>query len=317
MSSYTEKTLSDLNAKFIEGLQNPARLPWQKPWATLSPVNALTSRPYKGVNRFTLSQLPYSRPLFATFKQWQSLGHFVRKGEKGHAVLIYRPLDSDRPTTSKSPAPALPTESKAKSGDSKERKFFLSVATVFNFEQLDPSNPFTPPPLPAPVADPCADALAPLQDLLRAFMIREGIGFVEEGERAFYRPSTDSIRIPAKNNFKDFSSYLLTLGHECAHATGIKKRLARYDEKDADPFGSKPYAIEELVAEVTASYAYAKHAGEIPVGHVQNAQAYLANWIKALESDSRFLVKAFSQAEKALQWLETSTRLTYDETPNL
>src|SRR5439155_1074533 len=52
------------------------------------------------------------------------------------------------------------------------------------------------------------------------------------GSRAFYRPSTDSIVMPAIEAFKDAESFYATLFHETCHWSSHPSRLAR-------DFGSK------------------------------------------------------------------------------
>jgi antirestriction protein ArdC len=71
------------------------------------------------------------------------------------------------------------------------------------------------------------------------------------GNRAYYRPSTDSIVLPLFEAFRDAESYYATLAHETTHWTAHESRLSRDFGKR---FGSEGYAIEELVAELGAAF---------------------------------------------------------------
>ena len=69
------------------------------------------------------------------------------------------------------------------------------------------------------------------------------------GDRAYYRPSTDSIHLPLKEQFPSAGDYYSTLLHELGHWTGHATRLNR---DLSDPFGSIGYAREELRAEIAS-----------------------------------------------------------------
>ena len=48
------------------------------------------------------------------------------------------------------------------------------------------------------------------------------------GNRAFYRPSTDSTMLPLFETFRGADSYYATLAHETTHWTAHESRLARH-----------------------------------------------------------------------------------------
>src|SRR5436853_358239 len=76
-----------------------------------------------------------------------------------------------------------------------------------------------------------------------------------------------------------------------------KSRLHRDNFDSAHAFGSESYSKEELVAELGASML-AGIAG-IETATLNNSAAYLRHWIDRLKSDSKLLVSAASQAQKA------------------
>jgi antirestriction protein ArdC len=49
----------------------------------------------------------------------------------------------------------------------------------------------------------------------------------EHEYRAYYRPSTDSVHMPARARFVDAPHYYSTLFHELIHSTGHESRLNR------------------------------------------------------------------------------------------
>lgn len=84
--------------------------------------------------------------------------------------------------------------------------------------------------------------------------------------------------------------------HELGHASGAKHRLNR---DLSGSFGSKTYAFEELIAEITAAFCCAS-LGIVPT--VRHAD-YIASWLTVLREDNRAIVRAASQSSKAADFL--------------
>jgi antirestriction protein ArdC len=80
------------------------------------------------------------------------------------------------------------------------------------------------------------------------------------------------------------------------HASGAVHRLNR-DLSGA--FGTKKYAFEELVAEISAAFCCAA-LGIVPT--VRHAD-YIGSWAEVLREDNRAIVRAASQASKAADFL--------------
>ena len=88
---------------------------------------------------------------------------------------------------------------------------------------------------------------------------------------------------------------MLTL-HELAHSTGHVSRLGR---DFSGSFGSKKYAFEELVAEITAAFCCAA-LGIVPT--VRHAD-YIDSWLDVIRENDRAIVRAASLASKAADWI--------------
>jgi antirestriction protein ArdC len=64
-------------------------------------------------------------------------------------------------------------------------------------------------------------------------------------------------------------------------------------------FGTKKYAAEELVAELTAAFLCA-HLGI--TGQLRHSE-YIANWLELLKEDNRAIFTASSKASQAADYL--------------
>ncbi|MEK9797002.1 MAG: zincin-like metallopeptidase domain-containing protein [Alphaproteobacteria bacterium] len=93
-------------------------------------------------------------------------------------------------------------------------------------------------------------------------------------------------------------SYYAVLFHELTHWTGHQSRL---DRQLANRFGDAAYAMEELVAELGASFLCADNA--IATEPRPDHACYIANWLEVLKNDRRAIFTAARQASDAAAYL--------------
>ena len=79
----------------IIGLLESGTIPWQKPWkgGNQWPQNLVSRRTYRGINLFLFNSAGYASPFWLTFKQVQSLGGTVKKGERSFPVVFWKILE--------------------------------------------------------------------------------------------------------------------------------------------------------------------------------------------------------------------------------
>ena len=179
----------------------------------------------------------YSSPFWLTFKQAQELKGTVRKGEKGTPIVFYKQLPDDAKDDDES------TE------EDERAPFVLCHYTVFNVEQCDG---LTLPEIEQPTTAPEIDEDETCEAIVTGWENRPALHLTSATEcRAYYRPSTDSVHMPARSRFVDAPHYYSTLFHELVHSTGHESRLNR---TFGDHFGDELYSKEELVAEMGAAF---------------------------------------------------------------
>jgi antirestriction protein ArdC len=281
----------EVTAKIVEQLEKGVAL-WRKPWADgplQMPRNAVTNRPYSGINVWLLWMASeangWSSGRWATYRAWNRLGGHVLRGAKGTKVTYYNVTDKE--TTD------------PKTGQEKtEKQFFLRTYTVFALDQcggdaLDSLR------TPAPTKD-----FADFDPAERAISAT-GADIRHGGERAFYVPASDFIKLPPKASFATEADYYSTALHELTHWSGAAHRLNRLDKLAR--FGDDAYAAEELVAEMAASFLTA--ALEVPnTSAMSNSASYLADWLRVLRADSRAIFTASSAASKASDYILAFSR---------
>lgn len=277
-------------------------IPWEKPWQVPTyaggnmPRNFATGKPYRGVNVMLLWSTPYAAPFWLTYKQAQELGGTVRKGEKGTGIVFYKRFHGKKDGTE--PVEEQPEEK----GEKDRSPYMLTSYTVFNVEQCDGLK--LPEVLPPARPDIHADDIA-CQAIVDGWAGRPELQLLSRFEtRAYYRPATDTVHMPARQRFLEPSLYYGTLFHELVHSTGHESRLKR---TFGASFGDDLYSREELVAEVGAAFL-CTIAGIDDKHAARNWTAYIQNWIGELESDNRLILQAAAAAQKAVDLITGQAR---------
>ena len=103
--------------------------------------------------------------------------------------------------------------------------------------------------------------------------------------------------IPGEAPFDSSEDYYATLLHEGSQH-GASEPVGPLPGVRCRPsLGSADYSREELVAEMGAALLCAE--GGISCATIENQAAYVAGWLKCLEEDSRAVVIAAAQAQRA------------------
>ncbi len=251
--------------------------PWVRPWSTINdpePRNAVSRRPYRGINRLLLGMTQdlreYASSCWLTFRQALALGGFVRKGESATAIVYFE------------------VKTIQDSNEEEKRYPVLRVFHVFNVAQCDglPADIHVAPAIPTLALDIAAERI----------MAKSGADFVFGSRDAYYSPDKDRIYLPPSSVFRSAPDFYATTLHELAHWTGHPSRLAR---EFGRRYGDAAYAMEELVAEMASAYLCAHCRID---GQLQHA-SYLDSWLKLLANDHRALFTAAAQAQKAADLL--------------
>jgi len=279
--AFHEQVAENLIAQLKQGTA-----PWQKPWQPGDPVTALphnttSGNRYRGINALQLMSQPFADTRWMTYKQASALGAQVKKGEKGTQIQYWK-FNEERFKKDDNGKPLLNREGQPIKALVKLERPRAFYANVFNAEQIDG---LPPPNIKAPDWNPLERA----EQILQASnaVIQHG-----EFDRAFYRPTTDRIHLPHKNQFSTPDGYYSVALHELGHWTGHASRLNR---DLSNPFGSEAYAKEELRAEIASMLL----GHELGIGHDPGQHAaYVDHWIKVLQEDPKEIFRAAADAEK-------------------
>ena len=268
-ATITDRMIADMES---------GEIPWRKPWmASGLAISHSTGKPYSLLNQMLLGRAGE----YLTFKQVQTEGGYVRKGEKASLCVFWKFIEQEDEET----------------GEVKQVPF-LRYYNVFHIDQCEGIRAKYTKEL-TETANPDETA----ERIITEYAEREGVTIEnQEGNAAFYQPALDRIVLPLMKQFAETAEYYSTAFHEMVHSTGHMKRLARIDSPAN--FGSESYSKEELIAELGAS-ALIHHCGLETPNSFRNNTAYIQNWLSVLKNDKRFIVSAAGKAEKAVNYILT------------
>ena len=273
---------ANVTNKIVESLQSGDVPFWRRPWSSSQhsghPTNAVTRKPYRGVNWALLSLSGHDSKWWATYNQWKSLGGQVRRGESGTTAILYKPV----------------TKTSINDAGEEEVSSFplLRSFYVFHISQVDGDlDQFRD--TPKPDTEEKFIDYEPAEQVLSATGADVRFG----GDRAFYLPSDDYIQMPPKESFVNPTEFYGVLAHETVHWTGHESRLNRLPKLIR--FGSESYAVEELVAELGSAYLLSE-LGLPQSDDLSNVTAYLGHWLNILQRDHSAIFTAASAASAAV-----------------
>lgn len=280
----TTNVFDQITETIVDAIERGAES-YRMPWKTsgeypMSPINTASRKPYRGVNTLLLwaaaEAKGYESGTWGTYKQWQERGGQVRKGEKSTCIVFWKFFKAES------------EDDDDAAGDTSRTVPMARRYCVFNAAQVDGIEAEATEPKPE------AERIAHADEFFNAVGVRVQPG----GNRAFYRPSTDSVHMPRFDAFTEPLAYYSVLSHETTHWTAAPSRL---DRDMSGRFGSETYAMEELVAELGAAFLCSTLG--LPTDPRTDHAPYVASWLKVLKNDKRAIFTAAGKAQQAADWL--------------
>ncbi len=280
--------------QIIENMKQGYILPEPK-WG-VSPFtfhNPVSGAKYHGANMIKLylysAKFGYTDTRFMTYKQAQSKGWQIRKGEKGirlEKFIFTKQVEQENPDTGQKEKITV-----------RLQRPMVNTFVVFNASQIEGIETM--------------EEMKPLEhnevlELADQLIVSSECSVREEvQDKAYYRPASDTIVLPPRNAFISQEAFATTLMHEMVHSTGHWSRL---DRPMLSKFGTPEYALEELRAELGAFFMGTDLGIEGSQKLLDSHTDYLKSWISVLEDDPNELFRACSDAQKAVERLSNNLK---------
>ena len=325
-SKTSEEKYSEKFAEMMIGRIEQCQSNWKTPWlAPMSRPVSMSGRPYNGANSFFLMmhtmEEQYNVPVYGTFKNFTDLNY--NKDSKGKVNQVTdengKPLPKVTILKNEHSVPVTFHSVKVENNETGEKisykeykelskeeqekykiKSYDGWHPVFNIDQtnLKEARPelynklveqFS-----APKAQKGSEMSMPSLDV----MVENNLWLCPikptYGDSAYYSISKDEIVVPEKRQFEHDEMYYGNMLHEMSHSTGAEGRLNRLKPSS---FGSKEYAKEELVAEMTAAMIASQHGMMKYVK--EDSAAYLKSWLESLKQEPSFITSVIKDIDKA------------------
>lgn len=312
---------------------------WKKGWMGVNgsiqglPQN-ISGRTYSGGNSFFLmfntAEKGYKTPVYMTFKQAKEQNLHVKSGEKSVPIFKWglSIKDENGKRVSEEDYNAMSQEERA----TMDVRPFPKMFHVFNIDQinLEEVNKKRYDAIVARFKTPeqeikDTEGMYVNEALDRMFEQKTwhaNIQYDKPADQAFYRPSTDTIVLPMKEQFKlgktpeevyhDGMEYYSTALHEMAHSTGHESRL---DRKFGGQ-GTDNYAHEELIAEMTSALVGSTMGFDRKI--LENNANYLSGWLSRLRDKPETITTIMTDVGKASDMIMEKIdeqRIALNQTP--
>ena len=314
---------------------------WKKAWQeapTIPAYNVATNQPYKGYNAISLllasSKRGYNDPRWMTYKQSQTAGYEVKKGEKSTTIGFFNVYPIDRDTY-------IPKGLYLSKEESAQLKSALSRHGVKTYgdlirhpgvnKLLSDINIVVPfqariekllkemengqaaqivfktysvfnavqiegiPDLALPsVTDQFRNQTENIHEL-ENILDNSGVCLdIRSSTDPAYRPESDTVSMPPPERFDGAYEYYAAFMHELSHATKHERRNNR---------DLSNYAREELVAEFASLLINNKVGLTMREEHFDNHAAYLKIWSRQVSDNPRELFNVIREAGKAAEYV--------------
>ena len=300
----SSKSVYDIVADKIIDKMEAGKIPWRTPWKVSFyglPKNAVSKKDYRGVNIPLLFLEDYDCPYWASFNQIsKELNGKVNKGEKSSLVIFWKVTEKNIDDLTENQKKLL-TQKEKEAGVVKD--YILRYYRVFNLEQTTVTKEFKEGKIEEGNWIPAGEKkefnpIEKAEEILNGFKNKPLIEHT--GNEARYITGHDLIRLPSKQKFNNEEGYYATMFHELTHSTGHGTRLKRKEIMEGTVFGSDDYSKEELIAEAGSSFMCAIAGIN---NTIDNSAGYIQNWLSVLKNNKRWLVCAFTTAQKAVDYI--------------
>jgi antirestriction protein ArdC len=281
--------------------------PWRREWDGVAGghhVNLFSGRRYRGANPVLLTLGLHLRgsalPYWCGFAEAKAHGLAPRKGSK--AVHVLRPQVHQLGESQLMEQGSTAVSAQGGDGQpaAEARRSWVSYRPIALFNAADLEGGALEGLIQKRQLVACAVVRPELERLAaaEAVLSRWPVPASFAGDQACYLPVPDRIQLPDRSAFHSAGALYATWAHEAIHSTGHRSRLARdlSGGMGADGDGGRPYAREELVAELGAVLL----GDRLEIGSATaNHAAYLGHWVELLKESPRVLLQVLSDVRRA------------------
>lgn len=323
MEEKKKKSVSDvIIERFLKDVDEKGSMPWQRPYERYNSFNYFTMQTYRGINRLLLPFGEYlTKKQINEYNKKHNEDFRFQKGIVWYPVVFF--TVQEKKVSKEEFLEAFPGIDLSKEGYVGNDKIwtyhiqngeFIKKRNVLKYTDVADRKHFKNSKgelLPSRLET--GDVTLVLEEpksVLDAYIQREGVKLMTDSiGTPCYIPSLD--RVELNPHVKNEDSWYSIAFHEIAHSSGHYTRLNRKGIHYPDDIGPREkdniYAVEECIAEITASLLCAEcgiHSMETSGSSVyDNNIAYVQAWKKRVTEWGKEFIYIVSQADKAFNFI--------------
>lgn len=273
-----------INERILERLeeakQNGTKFKWVKGWKGVITGNAISGKPYRGINALFLEGLHITYRQLCEYQGKHPETKFrIPKGTKQHTVYFFKFREVKEEVDGEEITKTIP---------------LLRFYKVFSVNDIDNLAECF---LPEKHEHNDTEEMKKADSIIEEYCRRCGVVLeVKEGsDKCYYSPALHKVVVPPKSAFASVYEAYSAYFHELVHSSA--KMLGR---EIGNSFGSEAYSFEELIAEIGSQMILATLNLE-ETECFENSLAYIQGWESAIKnSDKHFITSASCKAQKAV-----------------
>lgn len=317
VSSGKKRAIDVVIESFLKRVDEEGVMPWQNPHKFGVSINWVSKKMYRGINRILLPYGEYmTKNQLNKYNEEHNEDFKFQKGIVWYPVVFYskkqskiKPEDVSKELNGVVLDVGQSIKSvngytiiRLESGYFKEYMIlrYSLVAEISHFKNSKGET------LPRRIgSDGSTDLTLSFEEpqrVIDSYLTSSGVGFEEINDsRSYYNPSSDTVHINESYKWND-AKYSVAF-HELAHSTGHAYRLNRDGIVNPTGFGTESYAVEECIAEITASLLCHETGVStfVTSGTLRsdNSAEYVKSWKKSIKDWGNKFVGICKQAELA------------------
>lgn len=253
---------------------------WLCPWQRSGlPKSYITEKTYTGINLWLLES-----GYFLTWNQYLDIKKKMpevqlKKGSKSHICVYFNYNEIEDEQT----------------GETKKIPFlkYYRLFSADDFENLPPKDK---------MVEYEHEEHKDVDEFISAYSENADVKItIKKSDRAYYSPFYDEIVLPKQSQYSEdkYSHFVNTAMHEIIHSSGAKNRLNRLSDNFRE---DETYSKEELVAQMGSSLL-CYLLGYENTDTINNDVNYIRGWLSHLKDNTRELVSAGAQAQRAVDFV--------------
>lgn len=309
-SSAPKKSVEEIvAAKIVDKIMDTQQLPWQQGHKMGGFINWATQRKYSGINILLLysgSGEYITMNQLKEYNEKNGTDFLVKKGSKSE-IVVYKTMRESRITEEKAKEMikngAEAFLRKDENGNYSRVRWQMFYHNVFDIQNIENSKgeKLTPH---SKISQGDFENVS-IEQAVEKYCNTTGVEVKgPKGNTPCYIPSTDTVHLPLKQQFKTETAYYGTMLHELTHSTGVPSRLNRMSLANYTEQTMRERGREEFVAEI-GRWLILSELGVEMDSEFDNSLNYVQGWCNWMKSNPAEILKGMTEAEKAKEYFLT------------